>query len=355
MNWFQLLFGFRESIEAVQKHLVIEGNFIKSLVNHKSYCIGTFQTPSLQELREKSGRIKRQREQTLKVSNIIANVTDLHSQKENKFSVFQVASQFNCLEFISYQICPEDGVTRYQADHTQGPACAISCGAGTVYRNYFVPVPTGVDDDDVIQIGQSSKYQINNLCDFIHHLEIPNSTHPPYFKVVNGYTIAKDETLDALNVRINQLNYDELIRSIRVGVQYDLEVTSTNWGQTILNDPSQLVTQVFVSACSVAYSSGNPRKWKKFASLVLDAAYEATLWIALQNAISHNWSHGSSKVFLTCVGGGVFGNDIDWIIDAMRKSLNKFKDTRLDVYIVSYGSIDPKLISFVEEFSAEHL
>jgi len=30
------------------------------------------------------------------------------------------------------------GVTRYQHDHTQGPACAIACGAATIYRNYFV-------------------------------------------------------------------------------------------------------------------------------------------------------------------------------------------------------------------------
>ena len=35
---------------------------------------------------------------------------------------------------------PEDGVTRYKDDPTQGPACAIAAGAATIYRNYFVPI-----------------------------------------------------------------------------------------------------------------------------------------------------------------------------------------------------------------------
>ena len=35
---------------------------------------------------------------------------------------------------------PEMGVTGYVNDRTQGPCCAIACGAGTVYRNYLAPV-----------------------------------------------------------------------------------------------------------------------------------------------------------------------------------------------------------------------
>lgn len=46
-------------------------------------------------------------------------------------SVSQVASQFNCLEFIKPSVTPEKGVTIYADDYTQGPSCAISCGAGT--------------------------------------------------------------------------------------------------------------------------------------------------------------------------------------------------------------------------------
>jgi hypothetical protein len=62
-------------------------------------------------------------------------------------ALFQVAS--------GPEVTPEDGVTRYRDDHTQGPACAISAGAATTYRNYFVSVAGGV--------GQTTKRQLNGL------------------------------------------------------------------------------------------------------------------------------------------------------------------------------------------------
>merc|ERR1719367_2105345 len=34
-------------------------------------------------------------------------------------------------------IQPADGVTSYANQAAQGPACALSCPAATVYRNYF--------------------------------------------------------------------------------------------------------------------------------------------------------------------------------------------------------------------------
>ena len=40
--------------------------------------------------------------------------------------MFQAASQFNCLEFAGPEELPEDGVTQYDDDPTQGPACAGS-------------------------------------------------------------------------------------------------------------------------------------------------------------------------------------------------------------------------------------
>jgi hypothetical protein len=49
----------------------------------------------------------------------------MHRLPENAGALFQVASQFNLLEMVSPSVTPEDGVTRYQDDHTQGPACAI--------------------------------------------------------------------------------------------------------------------------------------------------------------------------------------------------------------------------------------
>ena len=48
---------------------------------------------------------------------------------------------------IGPHVSPLAGVTRYVYDRTQGPACALSCPAGTIYRNYLVPVPAGGDSN----------------------------------------------------------------------------------------------------------------------------------------------------------------------------------------------------------------
>src|SRR5260370_39714810 len=79
----------------------------------------------------------------------------MHQVPENAGALFQVASQFNLLEMVSPAVTPEQGVTRYQHDLTQGPACAIAAGAGTIYRNYFARL----DGSE----GQTTERQINGL------------------------------------------------------------------------------------------------------------------------------------------------------------------------------------------------
>jgi hypothetical protein len=94
-----------------------------------------------------------------------------------------------------------------------------------------------------------------------------------------------------------------------------------------------LVTQVYGSACSVGYSRNDPRLWQEFASLVLDASYEATLLAAARNAAAHPDAPGAKKVYLTLLGGGVFGNDISWIARSIYHACAKLHDVDLDVII----------------------
>ena len=70
------------------------------------------------------------------------------------------------------------------------------------------------------------------------------------------------------------------------------------------------------------------------ARLVLDATYEATLSAGAVNAEAT----GHRSVFLTLVGGGVFGNPTEWIVDAIRRAVTCHADSDLDVAVVSYGS-----------------
>ena len=54
----------------------------------------------------------------------------MHGLPENRGALFQVASQFNMLEMVGPRVTPEEGVTRYEHDRTQGPACAMAAGRG---------------------------------------------------------------------------------------------------------------------------------------------------------------------------------------------------------------------------------
>jgi len=56
------------------------------------------------------------------------------------------------------------------------------------------------------------------------------------------------------------------------------------------------------------------------------------------NAAAHPKQPGSRRVFLTAIGGGVFGNDMRWVRDAMKAAFDKFQGYGLEVTLVSYGT-----------------
>jgi hypothetical protein len=151
--WFEKLTGFKEeSPKQVRSKLSLIGDELISSVNGMKYHTGKLETPSLGDLKERVSKIKLQRGQN-KVSEKVADVQKLHADITNKHALFQAASQFNLLEMVGPHVVPEKGVDIYERDFTQGPACAISCGAGTIFRNYFVPLDG--------QIGQTTAKQID--------------------------------------------------------------------------------------------------------------------------------------------------------------------------------------------------
>jgi hypothetical protein len=109
-----------------------------------------------------------------------------------------------------------------------------------------------------------------------------------------------------------------------------------HWDVEVTDHPGErkpLVSQAFCSALPVAYCSVPAQFWEPFARLVLEAAYESTLWAAVLNA-----SRGKSNiVLLTSLGGGAFGNDDKWIHAAVRRALQMVKNIDLDVRIVCHG------------------
>lgn len=352
-DWFMDLFGFREvQYEDAQRRLEVRpdkdspGCFVMEGENEKVYKVGRFSTPSLHELQKQAlakgglGALPGR----LRVVNMRGDVSSSIGDPDNRHATFQVASQFNCLEYVGPTMRPEYGVTMYSGDRTQGPACCIACGPACVYRNYFAQVDGGV--------GQRHNRQINNLRDLSEKLG--NEPHHRFFRVEGGYTLATDRGLMALSSELDGLReeeYQALRRELRVGVHEDVQVTSMEWGTCPVLDEEQTVTQVLGSACSVSYSQNDRDLWEPMARLVLSASYEATLWAALLAALRHRGKGGSRRVFLTCLGGGVFGNESRWITDAMHEAFSKFKNCNLEVYIVTYsGPYDRHLVQLERDF-----
>ena len=336
MDWFERLTGFAErDYDDTRNRLVVDGRNLRSCVNNRSYGIGELELVSLQSLRERAalgaglpGRMV--------VRNVSGDVRLMHQSLEYTGALFQVASQFNLLEMASPYVTPEDGVTRYQFDHTQGPACAIAAGAGTIFRNYFATVEGGR--------GQTRERQLDGLADvgtaLSHVLGRPVET---LWKMRNGYALCNSTGLAAIGTYLRSASSaetDELRTHLRIGVHSDVEVTDGDMPHR------QVVSQAFCSALPVAYSREPSADWQPFAQLVLEAAYEAALLAAVLNA-----RRGASNIILmTRLGGGAFGNNALWIDAAMQVVLEKFRDFDLDVRLVSLGDPPPSMLALEANF-----
>lgn len=325
--WFRDLVGFEESTpEEVRSRLLVDGDRMTSLVNGREMGCGSLEVPSLAELRQRTTPLVDGAGQS-QLREVVGDAAALHRDPSNAGATFQAASQFNLLEMVSPEIGPEAGVDGYQNDPTQGPACAVACGAGTIYRNYFVEVNG--------QRGQTRLSQVDCLAG-IGRFVFPEGS-PPWM-MRNGYAMFDRAGLERLNHRLSSMNEDELdaVRAeLRIGVHHLVEVTSSPTGH--------LVTQAYCSALPVAYNREPALLFEPLARLVLDAAYEATLRAAALNAART----GHRTVFLTMVGGGVFGNHDSWIIDAIERAFRALADAHLDVAIVSFRRSNPAVAELV--------
>ena len=300
----------------MREHLFIDGRRLHSRLNGKSWLCGELETQTLAQLRQRVRNIKYDLA-PISVRNVVGNVQHLHLNRANENAVFQVASQFNLLEMTSPRVTPECGVGIYEHDFTQGPACAIAAGAGTIYRNYFVDING--------RIGQTADNQIDCLSGIAKLFD--NSKHR-LWKMVNGYALPSAEGLEEINRKLESMDeaaLDDVRQALQIGLHWDTQVT--------LGDASHTVSQAYCSALPVAYTNHTKELWAPLAKIVLEAAYEATICAAILNVDRNR----NNRLFLTRLGGGAFGNNPDWITDAISRSLELYSDSGLDVAIVSYG------------------
>lgn len=332
MTWFEKLTGISEEPpNQVRANLRVDGAKITSLANGKEMIYGALEIPALAELRARVANVNHPRGK-IRVREIVADVQTLHTDIANANSLFQVASQFNLLEMMDSNVTPEKGIGIYGKDPTQGPACAIACGAGTIYRNYFAPVNG--------QLGQTRDNQIDCLAEIGTAL---GNTNNRLWEMRNGYALASRDGLEEISKRLHassEAELDELRKLLRIGVQWNTQVT--------LRGCAHLVSQAFCSALPRGYASDKDSAlWQAFATLILEATYEATLCAAILNS----QNTGNNRVFLTLVGGSSFNNDFTWIFQSIERALKLAADWNLDVAIVSRSGSQPAVQTLARQFA----
>ena len=332
-DWFEALTGFHEAdYLTTRSNLELHGEQLRSKANGRRFRIGRLETPTLADLRVRGTPLLSGLTGRLLVSAVSGEARAMHRDPAHSNALFQVASQFNLLEMTGPNVTPEEGVTRYAHDHTQGPACAIAAGAATLYRNYLAPVAG--------QAGQTHDRQIDCLRDVGEAL---GNTDGSLWTMRNGYALCTQAGLariDSVLATSSDEELDALRAHLRIGLHWDVDVTD-------MPAPNHRVSQAFCSALPVAYTRVPAQHWARFATLVLEASYEATLWAGVINAHERR----SRLVCLTHVGGGAFGNLETWIHAAQLRALEKFSRVDLDVRLVSFGAPSQAQTRLAEHFN----
>jgi len=336
MTWFEEMTGIAEDgADPVRAQFELDGDQLYSRANGRSWRPGRLEIPTLADLRRQVADLDAPDAGPLALSERVADVRALHQDPENANALFQVASQFNLLEMVSPRVTPEHGIGGYEHDRTQGPICAIACGAGTIYRNYLIEVDGAT--------GQTEQRQIDCLAGLGEALGNDDNR---LWEMQNGYALASESGLRRIADHLADLDAagrDALRQQLRIGLQWNTEVT--------LPGAAHCVSQAYCSALPVAYSRHPAESWEPFARLVLEAAYDAVFCAA---RINHAKT-GNDQLFLTLIGGGAFGNRQAWIIDAIAHAVARHADSGPNVELVSFRRSQPAFSPLIEELRRAQL
>jgi hypothetical protein len=187
------------------------------------------------------------------------------------------------------------------------------------------------------QTGQTAHTQADMLSKISRAIgNIPNNGNegegnPIFWDMKGGYMMSNSKRLrmipwnmlcdgDDKGSTIGNNTYDELMQTIRIGLHEDIQVTHYGgFGSKVIRDMDMLVTHCLSSAVPVSYNTGHSRSsdWELLARIILKASYKCVFHAAILNMARHNGEDGRRKIFLTSIGGGVFGNRSGWINDAI--------------------------------------
>ena len=270
-------------------------------VNGHRWQAGHFEAVSIGDLKNRAQKLRGEnvsaqaRLWVLDGTNPISDIGALQATCVD--TLFQVASQFNCLEAPGSHGVTD--VAKYLGDPTQGPRASISAFPATLLRHYYAPGPDGVRF-----IQQTDGQQIDLLADACG----PNHTRNGYF---TGEGIRHPDSIAG----VLESNFDK----IRVGVHDQAQVVlGYNWDGAVDDSEQRNIAQVFTSTVAGGYGAEESLSADMFdltCRQLLRAAYLGTLLAAVVV--------GRRRVILTLIGGGVFCNPLELIWESIGWALEE--------------------------------
>jgi hypothetical protein len=284
----------------------------KLTLGSRSWSAGHFAIRSIRDLRASIAATRPPKGPSLLHALVgISPLTDIgYLQAEaGQGSLFQVASQFNCLESPGPHVRP---VVTYFDDPTQGPRASMSAFPATLLRHYAAPARDGqrfVQQTDGPQIDLLESACGRPVC------------RNGYF---TGEGLHAAEIADALDH-----NFEE----IELGVHDEAEVVyGANWDGDV-RTPVR-IGQVFTSTVAGGGYGGERflgTQFERVCRQLLRAAYLGTL-LAAQDL-------GRQRVVLTLVGGGVFQNPLREVWQAILWAFDQLQDAGLEVVVNAHGTL----------------
>lgn len=290
-EWFEQLIGFKE------KKWNYEMNTLPEIVIKNT---GNFEAKSIKELKEK---IKDKKQGTQKVLRFVfrkektkenEKFFDTSEMQYNSIegTLFQVASNFNCMELGSSTRSAFSGkyITQLMLDCTQGPSAAGGAAFGSILR-----------------VAKHKEKEINLL---------------------------EDTPLQPNNGKLNKINnfpnFD--IDLIKVGIHTNVGANFCRSDYKFEYNPNNVkINQVYTSTCIYSNNFDNDNN---LADILLNKAYEGTY---LSGIITE-----CPKIVLTLIGGGTFRNPMEIIIKNILENHRKYSqflrdDCEVEIPIY-YGS-----------------
>lgn len=288
------------------------GGHAWSAGHFEAVSIGTLRRRAQTQRGTKSGRAR------LFVLTGASALTDIGALQamSGPDTLFQVASQFNCLESPGPFVT---SVSQYFSDYTQGPRASISAFPATLLRHYAAPRADGTRF-----VQRTDGEQLDLLARACGR----SVAHNGYF---TGDGLAPDMLEQALS---------EQFEEIEIGLHSGAEVAlGHDWDGMVGAAPPRIAQAFTSTAAGGPYGAEEilGRHFVPIATHLLRAAYTATLLGAI--------TLGCRRVVLTQIGGGVFHNPAPLIWQALVQAIDDVQPLLahdLDVVLNAY-QLPPEL------------